>query len=81
MIHLVLYNLNMHFRRTFVDVLGEPAAAALLRRLEFHDTPEHATWLNMTDIEIGIMKGAMHRTAHRHGTRHHMEFHAPGRGS
>jgi len=55
MIHLVLDNLNTHFRQTFVDVLGERAAAALLERVEFHYTPKHASWLNMAEIEIGIM--------------------------
>ena len=55
MIHIVLDNLNTHFRQTFVDVLGEPAAASLLERVEFHYTPKHASWLNMAEIEIGIM--------------------------
>jgi len=39
MVHLVLDNLNTHFRQTFVDVLGERAAAALLQRVQFHYTP------------------------------------------
>jgi hypothetical protein len=30
-----------------------PEAHRLLRRLEFHYTPKHATWLNMVEIEIG----------------------------
>jgi hypothetical protein len=54
-VHLVLDNLNTHFRQTFVDVLGEAAATVLLRRVEFHYTPKHASWLNMAEIEIGIM--------------------------
>ena len=54
-IHLVLDNLNTHFRQTFVDVMGEAAATELLRRVEFHYTPKHASWLNMAEIEIGIM--------------------------
>jgi len=54
-VHLVLDNLNTHFRQTFVDVLGEAAATVLLRRVEFHYTPTHASWLNMAEIEIGIM--------------------------
>jgi len=54
-IHLVLDNLNTHFRRTFVDVLGNAAATVLLRRVTFHYTPKHASWLNMAEIEIGIM--------------------------
>ncbi|MCC7212657.1 MAG: hypothetical protein E3K40_09035 [Candidatus Brocadia sp.] len=27
----------------------------MLARVEFHSTPKHARWLNMADIEIGIM--------------------------
>lgn len=54
-IHLVLDNLNIHFRKCFVDVLGERAANALLRRVRFHYTPKHASWLNMAEIEIGIL--------------------------
>ncbi len=29
----------------------------MLRRLEFHYTPKHASWLNMVEIEIGVLKG------------------------
>ena len=54
-IHLVLHNLNTHFRKCFDDVLGSHAAAKLLRRVEFHYTPKHASWLNMAEIEIGIL--------------------------
>jgi len=54
-IHLVLDNLNTHFRKCFDDVLGSRAAAKLLRRVEFHYTPNHASWLNMAEIEIGIL--------------------------
>jgi len=54
-VHLVLDNLNTHFRKCFDDVLGKRAAAKLLRRVEFHYTPKHASWLNMAEIEIGIL--------------------------
>jgi hypothetical protein len=54
-VHLVLDNLNIHFKKCFVDVLGKPAAGALLRRVLFHYTPKHASWLNMAEIEIGIL--------------------------
>ena len=54
-VHLVLDNLNIHFRKSFEDVLGKRAAAKLLRRVEFHHTPKHASWLNMAEIEIGIL--------------------------
>lgn len=36
-------------------MLGTPAARALLRRVVFHYTPKHASWLNMAEIEIGIL--------------------------
>jgi len=54
-IHLVLDNLNTHFRKCFIDVLGPQAATRLLRRVEFHYTPTHASWLNMAEIEIGVL--------------------------
>jgi hypothetical protein len=54
-VHLVLDNLNTHFRSCFVDVLGLRAANKLLRRVQFHYTPKHASWLNMAEIEIGTL--------------------------
>ncbi len=54
-VHLVLDNLNIHFRCCFEEVLGMKAAAKLLRRVQFHYTPKHASWLNMAEIEIGIL--------------------------
>jgi hypothetical protein len=54
-VHLVLDNLNTHFRRCFDEVLGTRAATRLLRRVQFHYTPKHASWLNMAEIEIGIL--------------------------
>ena len=54
-VHLVMDNLNTHFRKCFKDVLGVKEAKALLRRVAFHYTPKHASWLNMAEIEIGIL--------------------------
>lgn len=54
-VHLVMDNLNTHFRKCFEDVLGVKKAKALLRRVVFHYTPKHASWLNMAEIEIGIL--------------------------
>ena len=54
-VHLVLDNLNTHFRKCFEDVLGSKRASALLRRVAFHYTPKHASWLNMAEIEIGVL--------------------------
>nr|ART90330.1 mobile element protein [uncultured bacterium] len=54
-IHLVLDNLNTHARKCFEDVLGKAQATRLLRHVRFHYTPKHASWLNMAEIEIGIL--------------------------
>ena len=54
-IHLVLDNLNTHFRGSFEQVLGVAAARQFLARIEFHYTPKQASWLNMAEIEIGIL--------------------------
>jgi hypothetical protein len=54
-IHLVLDNLNTHFRGSFEEILGVKQATQLLKRVDFHYTPKHASWLNMAEIEIGIM--------------------------
>ena len=54
-VNLVLDNLNTHFRKCFDDVLGHARAARLLSRVQFHYTPKHASWLNMAEIEIGIL--------------------------
>lgn len=70
-IHLVLDNLNTHFRKCFDDVLGERAATKLLRRVQFHYTPKHASWLNMAEIEIGVLsRQCLDR---RIGTRQHLQ--------
>ena len=55
-VHLVLDNLNTHFAASFVEVLGPALAEWMLGRIEFHSTPKHASWLNMAELEIGILE-------------------------
>jgi DDE superfamily endonuclease len=55
-VHLVLDNLNTHLSSSFEEVLGVKTAAILLRKIQFHYTPTHASWLNMAEIEIGILQ-------------------------
>jgi hypothetical protein len=31
-------------------------AVTLLRRIEFHYSPQHASWLNMAEIEIWVLQ-------------------------
>ena len=54
-VHLVMDNLNTHFRKSFEEILGVKAAKKLLRHVVFHYTPKHASWLNMAEIEIGVL--------------------------
>jgi hypothetical protein len=53
---LVLDNLNTHFRGSFEQGLGVEVARQFPARIEFHYTPKHASWLNLAEIEIGILE-------------------------
>ena len=52
---LVLDNLNTHFAKSFYETFSPQEASALLNRIEFYYTPKHGSWLNMAEIEIGIL--------------------------
>ena len=54
-VHLVMDNLNTHLHSSFEEVIGTRAARSLLKQVVFHYTPKHASWLNMAEIEIGIL--------------------------
>ena len=54
-IHLVQDNLNTHSEKSLVAAFGQEKAHQMMRQLKFHFTPKHASWLNMAEIEIGIL--------------------------
>lgn len=54
-IHIVLDNLNTHFASSFHETFGDHIARRLLKRIRFHHTPKHASWLNMAEIELSIL--------------------------
>ncbi len=54
-IHIVLDNLNTHFVKSFLETYGKAETLKILSRIQFHYTPKHASWLNMAEIEIGIL--------------------------
>ena len=56
-IRVVLDNLSTHTPAALYQAFPAPEARRILRRLEFHYTPKHASWLNMVEIEIGVLKG------------------------
>ncbi|MHB8877171.1 MAG: IS630 family transposase [Myxococcaceae bacterium] len=54
-IRVVLDNLSTHTPAALYETFAPEEARRILRRLEFHYTPKHASWLNMVEIEIGVM--------------------------
>ena len=56
-IRVVMDNLSTHSPASLYNALPAPEARRILRRLEFHFTPKHASWLNMVEIEIGVLRG------------------------
>lgn len=54
-IQLVLDNLSTHTPGALYEAFPPADARRLLCRVEFHYVPKHASWLNMVEIEIGIL--------------------------
>tara|TARA_Y100000588_G_C14165296_1_gene886647 strand:+ start:384 stop:1508 length:1125 start_codon:yes stop_codon:yes gene_type:complete len=54
-VRVVLDNLGTHNEASLYKAFPAAEARRILRRLEFHFTPKHASWLNMAEIEIGNM--------------------------
>jgi transposase len=54
-IRVVLDNLSTHSVGALYQAFPAPEARRLLCRLEFHYVPKHASWLNMVEIEIGVL--------------------------
>jgi transposase len=54
-IRVVLDNLPAHSPAALYQAFEPAEARRILARLEFHFTPKHASWLNMVEIEIGVM--------------------------
>jgi transposase len=55
-IRVVMDNLSTHTPGALYETFPAAQAHRILRRLEFHFTPKHASWLNMAEIEIGVLK-------------------------
>jgi transposase len=54
-IRVVMDNLSTHKAKNLYEVFAPDEARRILRRLEFHYTPKHASWLNMVEIEISVL--------------------------
>lgn len=54
-IRVVLDNLNTHKVASLYEAFAPEEARALARRLEFHYTPKHGSWLNIAEIELAVL--------------------------
>jgi hypothetical protein len=55
-IRVVLDNLSTHSAGALYETFPAPEARRVMRRLEFHYVPKHASWINMVEIEIGVLR-------------------------
>ena len=54
-LHCVVDNLNTHNETALYEMYDVEEAERILKKIKFHYTPEHASWLNVAEIEIGVM--------------------------
>src|SRR5258707_246022 len=55
-IRVVMDNLSTHSAGALYNAFPPAEARRVLKRLQFHHTPKHASWLNMVEIEIGVLR-------------------------
>ena len=56
-IRVVLDNLNTHTAGPLYERYPPEKARQLVKKLEFHYTPKHSSWLNMAEVEISVLDG------------------------
>lgn len=54
-IRLVVDNLNIHHPAALYETFEPQEANRILKKLEFHYTPKHASWLNQVEIEFSVL--------------------------
>jgi len=54
-IRVVLDNLNTHKPASLYETFEPAEARRILKKLEFHYTPKHGSWLNMAEIELSVL--------------------------
>ena len=54
-IRVVLDNLNTHRKASLYEAFPAEEARNIARKLEFHHTPRHGSWLNMAEIEFSVI--------------------------
>jgi hypothetical protein len=56
-IRLVVDNLNTHTPAALYATFSPEEARQIARKIEFHYTPKHGSWLNMVEIELSVLAG------------------------
>ena len=54
-VRVVMDNLNTHRPASLYETFPAPEARRIAKRLEFHYTPKHGSWLNMAEIEFSVL--------------------------
>jgi hypothetical protein len=54
-IRVALDNLSTHKASAHYETYSPNEPRRILRKLEFHETPEHASWLNIAGAEIYVL--------------------------
>ena len=57
-IRVGLDNLNTHRKASLYRTFPAAEARRIARRLEFHYTPKHGSWLNMAEMEFSVLARA-----------------------
>jgi hypothetical protein len=55
-IRVVLDNLNTHKIASLYEAFAPQEARRIAKKLEFHPTPKHGSWLNMAEIELSVLQ-------------------------
>lgn len=57
-VRVVLDNLNTHKMASLYEAFPPDEACAIARKLEFHYTPKHGSWLNIAEIELAVLSNS-----------------------
>ncbi len=55
-VRVVLDNLNTHKAASLYEAFAPEEARRIVKKLEFHYTPKHGSWLNMAEIELSVLQ-------------------------
>jgi hypothetical protein len=56
LVRVILDNLNTHKPASLDEAFEPEEARRIVKKLEFHYTPKHGSWLNMAEIELSVLQ-------------------------